>query len=81
MLDATHAHSMPWKEIAALMDASPTGGHPQCISCPQDQPARWSGSHSPAYSFSAQAVRVEVSLETGSVQVLQVISANDAVGV
>jgi xanthine dehydrogenase molybdenum-binding subunit len=31
-----------------------------------------------AYSFSAQAAQIEISLETGAIRVLQVISANDA---
>jgi hypothetical protein len=46
VLDAAHAHSMPWKEIAALMDASPAGDPSAAYIMPQDQPARWSGSHS-----------------------------------
>ena len=79
VLDAAHAHSMPWKEIAALMDASPTGRSIRSVyHAPRTSPLGGPDPIHFAYSFSAQAVEIEVSLEDGSVQVLQVISANDA---
>jgi len=73
------AHSMRWLEIAALMDASPAGRSIRReYHAPETSPLGGSAPIHFAYSFSAQAVEIELALETGSLQVLRVISANDA---
>jgi len=73
------AHSMRWPEIAALMDASPAGRSIRRVyHAPETSPLGGPAPIHFAYSFSAQAVEIEISLEDGGVQVLQVISANDA---
>ncbi len=72
-------HDIRWPEIAALMDASPAGRSIRSeYHAPETSPLGGPAPIHFAYSFSAQAVEIEVSLETGSVQVLRVISANDA---
>ncbi len=61
------------------MDASPTGRSIRSVyHAPRTSPLGGPDPIHFAYSFSAQAVEIEVSLEDGSLQVLQVISANDA---
>lgn len=68
-----------WQAIAVLMDATPIGRtiHSE-YHAPKTSPLGGSEPIHFAYSFSAQAVEIEVSLEDGSIRVLQVISANDA---
>ena len=79
MTAAAHTHRMRWDEIAALMEASPAGRSiRRAYHAPETSPLGESGPIHFAYSFSAQAVEIEVELESGRVRVLRVISANDA---
>ena len=71
--------SLSWQQLASLLDRTSTGRSirrnyiaPQTYDLGKGNPIHF------AFSFSAQAVQIEVSLESGVVRVLQVISAHDA---
>ncbi len=82
-LDSSGAHcpsgSLNWQELAHLLEGSPSGRSVRVIYHAPDTYALGSGSKIHfAYSFSTQAVQIEVAFADGNVRVLQVISANDS---
>jgi xanthine dehydrogenase molybdenum-binding subunit len=77
--DSMAMRSLTWQQIAALLEQSSTGRSirrsyiaPQTYDLGEGSPIHF------AFSFSAQAVQIEICLESGEVRVLQVISAHDA---
>ena len=77
--DSMAMRSLNWQQLASLLDRTSTGRSirrnyiaPQTYDLGKGNPIHF------AFSFSAQAVQIEVSLESGVVRVLQVISAHDA---
>lgn len=77
--EAQPARRATWQEIAKLMDATSSGRSIRRVyHAPETSPLGGTEPIHFAYSFSAQAVEIEVSLEDGGIHVLQVISANDA---
>jgi xanthine dehydrogenase molybdenum-binding subunit len=71
--------NLNWQQLASLLEHTSTGCSirrayiaPQTYELGEGNPIHF------AFSFSAQAVQIEVSLESGEIRVLQVISAHDA---
>jgi len=77
--DKLAMRNLSWQQCAALLDQTRNSRSirrhyvaPHTFDIGEGNPIHF------AYSFSTQAVQIEVALETGEVRVLQVISANDA---
>ncbi|HAE86148.1 MAG TPA: aldehyde oxidoreductase [Anaerolineaceae bacterium] len=71
--------NLNWQQLATLLDRTSTGRSirrnyiaPRTFELGEGNPIHF------AFSFSAQAVQIEVCLESGEIKVLQVISAHDA---
>ncbi len=77
-LARVNGHSVPLGDAALLMKQE--GREPKALYtywAPQTQPLGTGGDMHFAFSYSAQAAEVEVDLETGEVQVLQMVAAHD----
>lgn len=77
--DNMSMRNLSWQQLASLLEHTSTGRSirrnyiaPQTHELGEGNPIHF------AFSFSAQAVQIEVSLESGEIRVLQVISAHDA---
>ena len=77
-LARVNGHSVPLGEAAVLMKNE--GREPKALYtywAPQTQPLGTGGDMHFAFSYAAQAAEVEVDLDTGQVEVLQMVAAHD----
>ncbi|MCC7361104.1 MAG: molybdopterin-dependent oxidoreductase [Anaerolineales bacterium] len=77
-LARVNGHSLPLGEAARLMKSE--GREPKALYtywAPQTQPLGSGGDMHFAFSYAAQAAQVEVDLDTGQVEVLQMVAAHD----